>query len=128
MTTRFTKYALALFAVTALALLAPHAAYADCTGTASGSLDPGLKHEFDNCSGSSAVASATLAVGTSPGCGKLTLWDTGANVLVDRQTGCGGSLSVSGSSVYGGSTTWLSVLTNLDTNTVTYTHYISVSP
>src|SRR5918912_1318289 len=111
-----------------LVVLIAGAAYADCTVTASGSLDPvawaGASSQL-TCSGSYAKASATLTIGPPPACGKLTLWDLDANVQIARQTGCG-TLSVSGGSYYGGSTNFLTVLTNHDTNTATYTHYISV--
>lgn len=127
MANRLVKFALVLLAVTAVSLVLPQAAYADCTATASGSLSPGAKSEL-TCDGTTASAAGTLMNGSSPACGKLTLWDLNANVLVDRQTGCSGSLSVSGMSVSGYSTSWLTVLTNQDTNTVTYTHYIAVSP
>src|SRR5436305_8985310 len=83
MANRLVKFALVLLAVTAVSLILPHAAYADCTATASGSLSPGAKSEL-TCDGTTASAAGTLMNGSSPACGKLTLRDLNANVLVDR--------------------------------------------
>src|ERR1700740_2084148 len=105
------KVAFAFLAVAFFALAVPHSAQAQavCTASNYGLFGNDGDQDLLNCNtGTSATASATLSYNGAPACGKLTLWDLDANVLVDRQTGCGGSLFVSGYSISGYNTHWLS--------------------